>query len=79
MERWQSQQRGGVVVWSEKGAADAERWARAVVPLIAADTRDKDLSLPRPGDVCIDDVTLNVPGMCYPPRQCFLVAQPGVP
>jgi hypothetical protein len=74
VERWQAQGLGDVVVWSEKGAADAEHWARRVMPQLRLVFRAKDLSLPRTGDSAIDDMALAVRGVCYRPSQSFLVA-----
>ena len=73
-ERWQAQAMGKVVVWSEKGVSDAELWVRRLMPQLEVECRLKDMSLPRPGDVCIDDVTLPVLGVCYRPNQSFMVA-----
>jgi hypothetical protein len=74
-ERWQRQGLGGVVVWSEKGVGDAELWARRLMPQLRVECRFKDVSLPLAGDVCIDDVSLSVLGVCYHPNQSFLVAR----
>ena len=73
-ERWRSQGLGDVVIWSEKGEDDAQRRARRVVPRMTVSAIAKDLKLPRPGDVSIDDVTIAVAGVCYRPNQSFLVA-----
>jgi hypothetical protein len=74
IERWQVQQLGEVVIWSEMGAEDAERWARRAVPHLAVKCRIKDSAVIQPGDTAIDDVSLVGAGVSYRPGQSFMIA-----
>ena len=74
VERWQIQGLGNVVVWSEKGADDAQRWGRRLMPHHVLTFLAKNPARPRSGDVAIDDVALAMNGVCYRPAESFLVA-----
>ena len=75
IERWQQQGTGNVVLWSERGYEDAERWRRRVLPhLPGIECLAKDARLPVVSDVLIDDVPLNAKGTRYTPEQSFMVA-----
>ena len=74
MRRTDGQKLGEIVVWSEMGVEDAERWARRVVPHLPLKCLLKDKSLIRPGDTAIDDVSLTSEGVSYRPTQSFMVA-----
>ncbi len=77
IERWLAQGLGEVVVWSEMGPQDAEKWARRIIPQLAVTCRLKDMSAPSVGDTAIDDVSLPGNGVSYRPSQSFMVAAVG--
>jgi hypothetical protein len=75
IERWLSQGEGRVVLWSERGAQDADMWRRRVMPqLEAIECLAKDAGLPAVGDVLIDDTAIAGRGVRYAPEQSFMVA-----
>jgi hypothetical protein len=75
IERWQAQGAGHVVLWSERGADEAERWRKAIIPqLMAIECLARDARLPRPGDVLIAAVAMHASGTRYAPEQSFMVA-----
>jgi hypothetical protein len=74
IERWQSQARGDVVVWSDRGADDARRWATRALPHLDVLCQAKDARSVGVADVVIDDLQVETKGVSYRPAQSFMVA-----